>query len=149
MDELDELRLKIAKAKGYPASVWSIHKWTDTHDALEFDYRPCTMGAEVMYPDDRGDCPGLEMFVDGAWISVPDWPRSIAAAWELITEAEGAGVGFDLCDVVYTQPSNVYFYEATFFDPIGGPNSKRYEARCSTVPEAICRAWLAWKEGKA
>jgi hypothetical protein len=82
--------------------------------------------------------------------SVPSWPEDLSAAWELVEDAEAAGVGFELSNIhkdILTAKwlRTEWAYDATFFDPIGGPVSLKYKAEDLTAPLAICRAWLFWK----
>jgi hypothetical protein len=99
----EELRLAIAKAKGW---VCLAGVWLGP---LEPD------GTRV------------------ALYNVPDWPASIADAWELWDEMkEYVTIWFDsvqLVWVVYNESN------AKYIDDI-------------TVLRAICEAWLAWKVAK-
>lgn len=79
---------------------------------------------------------------------IPDWPRDIAAAWELVKEAECQGVGFNLANEKFLEDGRIE-YEATFYDPWGGPLATEYQISAPTAPEAISRAYFAWKEGKS
>jgi hypothetical protein len=81
----------------------------------------------------------------------PNWPESIADAWELVEECQNAGVGFDICNVkhsVLTSGQVYWQYEVTLYDPIEGPNSTEHKANADTTPLAICKCWIPWKEAQ-
>lgn len=116
----DEIRLAIAKAKG----------WREVHNT-----QGILMGGE----------PGEVAW----WKPVPYWPTDIKAAWELVEEAQAAKVGLVLHNSLRFIPSpETWSYACTFYDPVGGPNHEVYSAEEETAPLAICRAWLAWDEGR-
>lgn len=112
MDELDELRIEIARARGWKDTIVSNYPW------------------QFITP-----------FGDGTQVkNCPDWPRDIAAAMELATEARfhigPRGVGptgktewyvKDRRDI--NEPGSIYDYG-------------------EDLPVVICRAYLAWKKAQ-
>lgn len=124
MDGLDELRLKIAKAKGYyifriPQIIIKEYVW-------------------VMSPDGTslGQAGATE---EDAWILslafLPNWPRDIAAAFELENEIppeERPNYEFHLIDITQA----------------GGDCGLELWALIHATPEQRCRAYLAWKEAQ-
>jgi len=67
---------------------------------------------------------------------LPDWPRDIAAAWELMEEMRNAEL-------------NVTIYHAVGVDGwiVSLDYMDNFAYYGETAPIAICRAWLAWKGG--
>jgi len=116
----EELRLAIAKAKG----------WTG----------PTVVGQVFAYysPDGRMRA------------ALPNWPTSIADAWELVEEVIASGIGwcpgfcFDDHDgdrpPEWVAEFNRYWKK--------GSDYSHYEAAATTAPRAICEAWLEWKAAK-
>jgi hypothetical protein len=133
-NELDELRLKVAEARG-----------------LRAVNHPVDDDPSWIIEDANGNqLSGWWTKEYGAWADFfenHDYSRDIAAAWELAEDAEKVGVGFDLTNVRYEE-SKLIRYEATFYDPWGGPKSLEYKFEAATAPIAIARAFLAWKEGQ-
>lgn len=146
MNELDELRLQIARERGYKRQPTTIEEaaglmwervtdsWYDGHDFVQLG-------------DDDG---GSVLFTPPiGWKYLrdfPDWPRDIAAAWELVGEMGNAY--FSLAHTNATgwapAPWGDMHWECRFYAPEKGARQG------ITAPEAICRAWLAWKtQGEA
>jgi hypothetical protein len=126
LNELDELRLRIAKAKG-----WGIYK----------------IGVEprkYIYPLPPEDHINLDPadISDGEihWQSdAPDWPRDIAAAWELWDEMTAAKVELELSNQFSERDPYMLKWSKGFGDIW-------HAVLAATVQKAIARAWLAWKE---
>lgn len=78
---------------------------------------------------------------------LPNWPVSIADAWELVEEARNENVGISIWNIKYYNPDR-WSYEATLFDPIGGAMCHKFVAEADTAPHAICLAWINWKESQ-
>ena len=157
MDELDELRLRIAKARG-----WRFTKMTPgPNNDAQLPFRDRTLYSftkpgeananEYWIEETIEEWPDNWRAILHGW-EIPDYPGMLAAAWELVEEAQVNNVGFDLANAeitLYTtgEPPKVrYAWEAIFYDPWGGEACKKYKRDAPTAPEAICRAWLAWKE---
>ena len=106
----EELRLAIAKAKGYRTFMLD-----ENHPAVIFGANK--VGDERFYTNEMP----------------PDWPASIADAWELWDEMKEHVViwfdGVQLVWVVYNEPNDKYIDDIT-------------------VLRAICKAWLSWKAAK-
>jgi hypothetical protein len=118
MNELDELRLKIAKEKGY------------THVIGKMD-------AASRYPTEY-------WLVGNSKTSVlPDWTTDIAAAWELVEEIKSDGR-----EVGVTFVRNSYNKFTGWMVDVGPKNGLQHSITVTgaTAPEAICSAYLAWKE---
>lgn len=106
MDELDELRLRIAKAEGWILNPLydPLHKWIEPAPL----YRR---------------------------IDPPNWPRDVAAAFELedeIPESERLRYTDCLIRVIYGE----------------APLKGRIWDIAHATPEQRCRAYLAWKEAQ-
>jgi hypothetical protein len=107
MDELDELRVMIAEKRG-----WTKVRMTKI------------LGLRGHVPQHDWDD------------ALPDWPRDIAAAWELVEEMRAARVVFNFTYIGYAS--------RWYCELAGG----RYAKGGDTAPEAISRAYLQWKESK-
>ena len=71
---------------------------------------------------------------------IPDYPRDIAAAWELVEEIKNQ------CPIFKLQG----FKDGEFvFDIQDEHFTSLAWATGETAPLAICRAWLIWKEDKS
>lgn len=119
MSELDELRLQISRVKGWKREYGRM----DQASSKDHEYFIKPDGTKSMYP--------------------PDWPRDIAAAWGLVEEmnysgvwslSNGDGDSMDFRLILYCTPENFH------------KNMHPIFMSCDSAPEAICRAWLAWKE---
>jgi hypothetical protein len=125
MSELDELRLKIAEQYG----------WVNIREDLLGN------GLYGFLPNEK---PSF----------IPDWPRDIAAAWELVEDMCLSGDGL---------PGLIFKSGAIPKEP--GKTAWVFELRLlvqgvykfnrdeilgvgATPAEAICRAFLAWRENK-
>lgn len=128
MDELDELRLKIAQAKGW--RFWKMDANPKMQYACPPGENPEPMGyGHRMTEVDTVTCAWA--FDDDA----TDWPRSIADAWTLEAEIpEDQRIAY----------SNI-LYEIVRVDD-NYTNGLRW-ALAHATPEQRCRAWLAWKTG--
>jgi hypothetical protein len=127
LNELEELRLRIAIRQGYRVATFG-------------------EGYATLFPPGESLPNGAEMLDLADYIdSVPDWPNDLTTAWELVEEAERAGVGFELSNILHAL-TGVIEYEATFFDPWGGPMSEKYKATASTAADAIARAFYDWRK---
>lgn len=108
MTENEEIRLKIAKLKGwtvlpYPAQP----KWQ----------RPTASGVECLY-------------------ELPNWPESIADAWELFEEFISENKHLSCGIAIEPLVSHEWVASLGYWRSYG-----------ATAPLAICKAWIAWKEG--
>lgn len=130
---MDELRRRIAELKG-----WKPLRY---HGFV----RICT--PELIADMDKIFGPGWGKGVDWNdpeidWDNIKNWPHDIAAAWELVEEMGNAY--FVLCRTNSTNfspaPWGETHWECRFYAP------ERGHRQGKTAPEAICRAWLAWKE---
>lgn len=120
----DGLRLEVARAKGWV--VCKMRKNSSiAYPVLERELEDPVYYAE---PSDRI-----------VWGSFPDWPRDIAAAWELVEEAQA-------------KPHECYF-EISHTPAIPHKGKPCWHVELGgvrgygdTAPLAICRAWLMWKQ---
>lgn len=128
----DEIRLRIAKAKDAKIYKYFREGSRPFITFLKVDenvYSPCET-SEVSF-----DC------------SIPEYTTNIAAAWELVEEAEREGCGYTMSDCHHSDGRITHDF--AFFDPVGGPVAHKYCADdAETVPIAICEAWLKREEGK-
>ena len=120
MTELDELWMKVAQALGY------IDNGVTNDDAHEF-YLLSPGGRQYFYIN------GLP----GADAPLPNWTKDIAAAWPLVDMVMAAGGGFNVTFV-----NGVGRYYCEFYAAGRGAGSGE------TASEAICAAFLAWKEAQ-
>lgn len=113
----EEIRLEIAERKGYE----NIRTWGIKNVLMVYG----------------GQEPGLHH-------NLPNWPESIAAAWELFEELpiRRELLVTNYKQVVYECASG---WSGWDFES-GGPG--KYAERGDTAPLAICRAWLAWKRSE-
>lgn len=138
----DELRNAIGNAKGCTfeyvrKSSWGVE--AIKYNSPKFRERWIKSGDAFLWP-----CSG--MFNNPC----PDWPRDIAAAWELVEELRGKDCAFEMI----TAPGDWGNDDANW------PKSQtRYECeiytrdcpeefvyvQADTAPRAICLAYLAWK----
>jgi hypothetical protein len=134
MDDLNELRLKIAKLKGY--TFW------DTPDKLGPFAKHFAWGKprEVSY---AGGIPMYEVEnpVNPTWSDDdPDWPRDIAAAWGLWDEMVAA----ERYPTLHSGPDDNHGGEVVYQVVLVNPYQECPFA--DAAPEAICRAYRAWQE---
>jgi hypothetical protein len=131
----DELRIAVAKALGWQfmrVTERSLRAYPIKPGESSNGYYPSKEGDEIVFANEYDYCD-------------PDWPTSIAAAWELVEEAAQDGVGMDLFTI---HEDNHFWYRTELFDPPGGPMPEVYSAESESAPRAICVAWLKWKEAK-
>jgi hypothetical protein len=134
----DELRLAIAKARG-----WTVYHYDkDYRDSCYY----CLLNGDG-YPVNDDYMNNHHQTEAEAWADCPDWPTDLNAAFGLVREAEGQNVGFSLHNVSYDNGKRIT-YEATFYDPWGGPKCEKYSVEATTPARAICEAWLKWKESE-
>jgi hypothetical protein len=134
MEELDELRLRIAKAQGYRVATFGI-----------MEYASLFPPGEVI--PDNATTLDLADYLD----SVPDWTGNIADAWELEDELPDDG----------RQQYLMSLYRLITPEILGGvpdnptqaeidkANNDYIWALVHATPEQRCRAYLAWKEEQA
>jgi len=140
MDELDELRLRIARAKGLKArEVWP---WKASVDNLfglveiEFsdeyccDTREWLQVGELLYETQDGDSHDIH--------SLPDWSHDIGTAMVLLQEVLDTGAQVDIVMKSHIACITIAVELQQFYTK-NGP----------TLAIAICLAWLAWKEVQA
>jgi hypothetical protein len=75
----------------------------------------------------------------------PDYLHSLDACKELIEEIVNAGCGFQLRNTIIFASNK---YEFIIWDPINTSNAKEYWAEKDSNEEAICTAYIAWKEAQ-
>lgn len=132
MTELDELRERIAKALGY---YWR-EIGRDAYLALAAGHGTVDRDAvRVDEPDAKS----------ARHYRCPDFPRDIAAAWGLVEEINEAGYPVALLNLPAPFVGGKPFCEAKVYDK---SHTEMMFHQAATAPEAICRAWLAWKEAQ-
>lgn len=109
----DELRRKIAEAKG-----------------IEYEVLTFVVGNEYVYKDEEKD----------QFTPIPDWPVSIADAFELLESDEVYGYKL-------LKPVSWPWKHQCWIMPKIHPMQK-FSAEADTAPRAICLAYLAWKEAQ-
>jgi hypothetical protein len=135
MNELDKLRARIAKLKNW--KFWEIDV-DQGYSCLQY----AMPDGEIPEPAGYGykvheiEMPTTFMAFDD---DDPDWPRSIADAWELWDEMKNTGVirlsngDGDSCDIDYLP-----------FDLVHQP----IHISAENDPEVISRAYLIWQESQ-
>jgi hypothetical protein len=113
--ELDELRLKIALKKFTKIRKYE-DRWTGQHDTEEWG-------------ETRDN--------------IPNWPRDIAAAWELVEEMRRAGYPVALM-AIPEEYERHNMHEAKVYRK-DCAKSLVYEYGASPA-EAICNAYISWRE---
>lgn len=119
----DELRVAVAKALGYEFISPIRNKFNQITNQWGWKFN----GKFIDYEDD-----------------IPDWPASIADAWELINDFVAHHIGFEISNVEHS--NRIITYEISLYDPIGGPATWHCQVEGNTVEFAISRAWLMWKQ---
>lgn len=125
----DELRIAIAKAKG-----WTIWKHSDSS----------RYGLPLSPKDAPGEGSGWSIRDnwDGKLIwqnEYSDWPKSISAAWGLAEEMLSSGMSIH----IDAGSSITGWFACAYPDDIDTGDD--FFGLAETAPIAICRAWLAWK----
>jgi len=148
--ELRELDVKIARAKGYRVSWWSIHPWEDWDGHMTQNpgknVRSVQSHDEVLLPDDRGDMPVLQMLADGAWVIVKKWSSDWTACRELIEEMRALGIRIT---IEYLQPTNSAMPASCLiwvWNPIRERWDKAERFEGETIEECVARCYLAYEE---
>jgi hypothetical protein len=127
----DTLRAEIARARGY------------------IDHGVMNDGAHEFYLP-NGD-PDQYFYINGRYscdVELPNWPQSIAAAWELVEEAHIVVIPIETTDEItawcaeadmqkHSEPHAGDWYEKPLDNPATAP----------TAPRAIAEAYLLWKQG--
>lgn len=146
MDELGDLRMMVARARG-----WKFYELTPTPDNdADLPHRDRTVvdlfppgwvnennywtAREVDWPDNWQRV--------AARFSMPHYGIEWAAAGELVEEMRGSGFQLYEPEPVDGAPKN--WCCCLYMDGAG----TIAEAYADTAPEAICRAYLAWKEAQ-
>jgi hypothetical protein len=130
LDEMtpEEIRQEIAERRGWSYVVVS-HKYTALPDGKLSEGIPIygyIFNGGVSYP--------------------PDWPASIAAAWELVEEISK---GDYTTSLTYSDCADVVIYDQGNGDPEADPSLIYVSSgHADTAPLAICKAWLAWKRSE-
>ena len=121
LDEMDatEIEREIAERKGWRYVVIS-HQYYVAQDK--------TLGEGV---------PIYGYVLNGGISYPPDWPASIAAAWELVEDAQAEP------DRRYFEITKTIVVSSMWHAYIGG----NYYSDPS-APLAICKAWLTWKRSE-
>ena len=126
----EEMRLAIAKAKGYELGYsYELYAEVKLGDPVpEVDKH-----LKYLYTDSE--------YSNGSpmWIETPDWPTSIADAWELAEEAHLT---------IYTPGSSYASGEYGNGDSYAAETQNGLFIEADTAPRAICEAWLEWKAAK-
>lgn len=139
MDELEALRIEIAKVKGY--TFW------DSLDKLGLFPRkgnPASAsyaGGIPLYKVENPD-PDRRVWWDD---DDPDWTHDIAAGWDLIKETEEEGYLWDVFQLHKNGRAASWRVEIHRADDIGALDLV-VARHGETAPEAISRAYLALKE---
>lgn len=81
-------------------------------------------------------------------IMIRRYSQSIDASWELFEDLKDCSIrkGFVGFDDKTQSLINGYLIETEY--PSGMGSSTEEYARAKTAPEAICKAWIKWKEKK-
>ena len=125
----EELRLAIAKAKGIQFHVSDGGEWIQGGYRMHREYT------------DKGDLIGKFYYEDDGqpyYDLCPNWPTSIADAWELVEEM-ARGVDVVVSVSVHNGKSSASFGKGNWF---------RLSSNHDTAPRAICESYLAWKAAK-
>jgi hypothetical protein len=154
MDELDELRMNVAKAKGWRYFILAATPENESRPKnreIERIFRP---GEDVAYfaPywEVKTELPLENIPPDYFGLKIPSWTTDISAAWELVEEMKSQNVGVLISNSVTILPTpDIWTWEVALYDPIAGPHAEKYFAECPTIAEAICRAYLAWKQAQS
>jgi hypothetical protein len=122
----EELRLAIAKAKGYR---WYVVQ----HDAYLVNSAGRLMiSRDAVMVDEPYPARNI-------YLKCPNWPTSITDAWELVVEMR-----LNHCDPGIAGSWEPGGYTASFCNLAHAGEYETFDA--DTAPRAICLAWLAWKE---
>ena len=121
MDDLDELRLKIAKMMGWKRMFGRM----DKASRRDHEYFITPSGTLSMY--------------------LPDWPGDIAEAWKLMDEMRESGLV--IIKAWHPKAWVAGHYTANVIWAKTDDKPQVFEGG-ATGPEAIARAWLAWKEAE-
>lgn len=124
--ELDELRERIARAKGW---IKGMRPGSD-----RFEWRNTLPAGWTIAPDDAKPNEGFDAFG-----YLPDWPNDPAAAMGLLCEVTAS-----LQEVTIRPCLEAGGYACA----VSGSGGAGCQMRGKTVNEAICRAYLVWKEHK-
>lgn len=126
----EELRLEIAKAKGW--KMWNTY-YKNT------SFLP-------LCPEDKLD---VEVGFEVEWVTShprlywqtgdPNWPENIAAAWELVEEIPLV----EAVKVERTEKNEPHYWCAIV------KGDDWYTGEAETAPRAICLAWLEWKKAQS
>jgi hypothetical protein len=137
LDEMNEqeIRLEIAERNG-----WAIE---------ETEVTP----GEIMYCIFCGDAQVSDQYYDenNAWYEIicnntlPDWPASIAAAWELVDDMDNNGKWVQMRTPFI---DDGYWCGCTPKGITGWNGTPDLWMNAPTAPLAICKAWLAWKRSE-
>jgi len=149
-ETLRELDSRIARAKGYPVSWWSIHPWEDWDGQMTQlsgeGFRPLQPHEEVLLPDDRGDMPVLQMLADGAWVMVKKWSSDWTACRELMEEMRKLGIRIT---IEYLQPTHSALpasCQISVRNEIRSKWDKAEQFKGETIEECVARCYLAYQE---
>ena len=115
---------KIAELKGL---CWHEEELRNPH------YLVTENSNEMVYKHQRycGKC-GINL----NWGKInPDWEHNIADAWELFEELPNVTLDHNLVGSDYC----IYWWDKT-------DASRRSIVSCKTAPEAICKAYISWRE---
>lgn len=74
------------------------------------------------------------------WEEHKDYARDIAAAWELVDKVKS--------DKWFASIDRDHTRWLCFFGSNISSEDEYYQGEGKTAPEAICRAWLAWKKAQ-
>lgn len=145
--ELQELDVKIAHAKGYSVSWWSIHPWKDWDGHMTMPPNGMVQPhEEVLLPDDRGDMPVLQMLADGAWVMVKKWSSDWTACRELMEEMRKLGIRIT---IEYLQPTHSALpasCQISVRNEIRSKWDKAEQFKGETIEECVARCYLAYQE---
>lgn len=142
MNEHEQLRMKIAKALHPEAELRQCRDQT-SYDSTEEITEVQTRGITATDPKLR-ELLESTLYLwpcykrNDIWTPVSDWLNDISAAWELLEEC---GHGVEIYKSFINDERHVI---VTIID-----GNNRYAESAATAPEAICKAWLAWKEAQS
>lgn len=127
----DELRMAIAKAKGWETSYRLCEGdpdcggWYEVQSLAEACPKSRDNWTEIPGRREKRLC--YRKPCDDYWVIIPDWTENIADAWELVEEAHM---------IIYTPQA---------YPKYGAEIDRGYMFVADTAPRAICAAWLEWK----
>lgn len=132
----EELRLKIAEAKGFDVRerVWRTREYRMAHDTEHKELAIWIDPTNPKHPQ-----------WGGGWHSLPNWPADIAAAWGLVEEGRKAVFSRRLAFYKYLQEVVSQDVTDRGCEPPMAVTVSWPDVLTFLEPVHICRAWLMWK----